>query len=753
MRGIVRACVDAARFFQMSAEIAGSGFLLEDRLFAARIFLIVDANCKGMEIDIAVGAVARTEAAANAPVLDDDLERISATNGTDRAAHHAERIAALTARGGDQKILKSETVADETGYAVVGVGAGVHAGVATRAFLEIEDEQALRFHQALREELIDGNGLDQLEALGVGELTLGDNGFEADTDVRKTPHHFAEVFAGDFDDFDVIEGGTGGRTDATAEQTDFAEVVAAGQVGENEFAARIIFGDLHEPDAHEVEGIGRLPLTRDDLARSVADKFHAVFEAIDKVGGEFREHGDAAKMRFEGAAAVVFVDLRAKGFVFHHDVEDVAQHFKRDDIGFGTDGGRAGIEIHAGHFAKEVAGTELRDGIAVGEIDGRIDRDGAVAVFLVALILFAADQNARETLEEALGAALGLDMSDGCGDGDLCVAFGDVEGGGAEIAFAADHFAGPETALDNGTAVEFEKGAGDAGENWHAVELLRGERLTAFVGCDRGADDSFVGERAGRATDHAFAAGDTSGIAHRRVEIEGDAGGIPFAHAAKDEIVFDFVAAADAAIAKDAGVTIDGNGQRRFVGATRGVATEEPWSGDAGLSGEGFEFAIGGALLAGAGGGMVGHQEFEKSFARGEDFFGAGADLHARFDWTHAGSAEHTRARVHDAKTADADGGLALKMAESRDGDAVDAGGVEHSSAGGNLDGFAVDGELNELGRAAHLGANSCAREFRHLCGGGKTDAARTPAVKNVGIDFVAEMFQHGLDGRGNDLA
>src|SRR6516164_3861552 len=106
MRGIVRACVDAARFFQMSAEIAGSGFLLEDRLFAARIFLIVDANCKGMEIDIAVGAVARTEAAANAPVLDDDLERISATNGTDRAAHHAERIAALTARGGDQKILK-----------------------------------------------------------------------------------------------------------------------------------------------------------------------------------------------------------------------------------------------------------------------------------------------------------------------------------------------------------------------------------------------------------------------------------------------------------------------------------------------------------------------------------------------------------------------------------------------------------------------------------------------------------------------
>jgi len=52
---------------------------------------------------------------------------------------------------------------------------------------------------------------------------------------------------------------------------------------------------------------------------------------------------------------------------------------------------------------------------------------------------------------------------------------------------------------------------------------------------------------------------------HWRVEIERDAGGVAFAHAAEDEIVADFIAAADATVAEDAGVMIDSNGKRRVV--------------------------------------------------------------------------------------------------------------------------------------------------------------------------------------------
>src|SRR5215467_4232721 len=74
MRCIVGAGVDATWFFQVRAEIAGSGFLLDDRFLAAGIFGIVGKNFKRMQIDVAIRAVARAEAAADAPILDDDLE-------------------------------------------------------------------------------------------------------------------------------------------------------------------------------------------------------------------------------------------------------------------------------------------------------------------------------------------------------------------------------------------------------------------------------------------------------------------------------------------------------------------------------------------------------------------------------------------------------------------------------------------------------------------------------------------------------
>src|SRR5262249_51153739 len=89
VRSVVRASVDAAWLLQMCAKIAGSGFLLDDRFLASIVFRIVGHHFERMQIDIAVGAVARAQAAADAPVLNDHLEGIAAANRADWAPHHA----------------------------------------------------------------------------------------------------------------------------------------------------------------------------------------------------------------------------------------------------------------------------------------------------------------------------------------------------------------------------------------------------------------------------------------------------------------------------------------------------------------------------------------------------------------------------------------------------------------------------------------------------------------------------------------
>jgi hypothetical protein len=83
---------------------------------------------------------------------------------------------------------------------------------------------------------------------------------------------------------------------------------------------------------------------------------------------------------------------------------------------------------------------------------------------------------------------------------------------------------------------------------------------------------------------------------------------------------------------QNAGVVIDGDGQGGVVFAAGDGAFCEARMGDAGGVGERFEFAITGLLLAGAGGGVVGHEEFEDGLAGAEDFGGLRVDLHAGVD-------------------------------------------------------------------------------------------------------------------------
>src|SRR6267142_1799048 len=453
----MRTRVHAARLFQVCAQIARRSFLLDSCLLAARALRIVDHHFERMQVDVAVGTIPRTEAAADAPILDDDFERIAPSNRADGAADHAERIAALPATGGDKILIEAQAIADEASDSVVRISASIHTGVAARAILQVQNQQALRLHQSLREKLIDGDVVNHLHALLICGEAFGGDGFQAFADARETFHHLAEIVARDANQLHVVECGAGGCAQTAAQQTYLAEVIAARKVGEYHLSAGIIFGDFYKADAHEIETVRRFALKRDRLAGSESLQFHAFLQVLDEIRRKIGEHWDPAKMIFESAAAVGLVELRAEGFVLKHDVENVAQHFERDDIGFRDHGGGARIEIHARHFAEEIARTKFGDGVAVRKVDRRVDGNGSVACFFLALVFFARNESAGEAFDESFGSALRLDVGDRRGDGDEGLTFKNIECGGAKFAFAADDLAFPVVALDDGATVQLEK--------------------------------------------------------------------------------------------------------------------------------------------------------------------------------------------------------------------------------------------------------------------------------------------------------
>ena len=266
---------------------------------------IVEFDRERMQVDIPVGAVVRAEAAADAPVLDDDFERVAAANRAHRASDHAERVAALAAGGGDQVLVEAQAFADQASDTVMRVGAGAHALIAARAAFEIEHEQALRFHQTLGEELVDGQRVNLHGALAVGGDAFVGDGFERWRTSGNCSSMSCKVIGADAHDFDVIESGAGRGARASGEKRDLAEVAATGEVGEDEFASGALLGNFHEPDANEVEAVGGIALAADDLSGRVADEFDTIAQMVDEVFCEGGEDGNAAQMRVERAGAIV----------------------------------------------------------------------------------------------------------------------------------------------------------------------------------------------------------------------------------------------------------------------------------------------------------------------------------------------------------------------------------------------------------------------------------------------------------------
>src|SRR5262245_21709949 len=142
----------------------------------------------------------------------------------------------------------------------------------------------------------------------------------------------------------------------------------------------------------------------------------------------------------------------------------------------------------------------------------------------------------------------------------------DDEGRGPEVSFPADNFARLEAPAYDGTLVPAEELLGDSMKERMIEQLLAGQLLGALsLLCHDLQYDAAIGQGSGRAGDHALATGHAGGLAHRIVEVEGDARLVPLVHPADDLVVADFVTAANATVAEDAGIVIDGDDQRAVI--------------------------------------------------------------------------------------------------------------------------------------------------------------------------------------------
>src|SRR5690349_20309742 len=76
LEGVVRTGVDAGGLVVLATEVAGGGLLADLGLHHARVLGILGDDLERVQVDVAVGALGGAEPAADAPVLDDDLERV-----------------------------------------------------------------------------------------------------------------------------------------------------------------------------------------------------------------------------------------------------------------------------------------------------------------------------------------------------------------------------------------------------------------------------------------------------------------------------------------------------------------------------------------------------------------------------------------------------------------------------------------------------------------------------------------------------
>ncbi len=693
--GVVRARVHARRFLELPTQIAGRRLLADDGLLAARLQLVVGGDREGVHVDVPVGTALGAQAAADAPILDEDLERVATADRAHRAADHAERIAARAARRRHQVLVEAQAVADQAGDALVRVRAGADAEIAAGAALEIDEEQVLRLHQPLREKVRDRHRADLLVTLLVLGQEAGGDLLQLGPDLGKALQHRVEVLAADLDDLHVIERAAGRRANAGAQQPDLPEVTPPGEVAQHHLAAGERLRDLDEADADQEEAVGRLALPANHLPRLVADQLHAVAEVVEEVVGETREHGHAAEMRDEGAFPVSPVEVGLEALVLLQHVEDVSEHLEDDRLFHRAHRRRARVEAHARHLAEDLAGAEARHRIAVVEVDGAVDRDEPR--LLLALVLFVAHEPAEPAQEvrdaHASRPAATLHVGHRRGDRHLDLAAQHVEGGGPVLALPADDLARPEAPPDDRAFVEGEERSRAAREDRKPQQLLGGQQVSLR---QPDVEHALVGERSRRTRDHALAAAHARGVPHGDVGIERDGRPRPFAHPADDEVLLDLAAGADAPVAQDAGGMVHLDDRRRVVDAPGAEPRRESRRLQSGATRLILQLTVPRGRLPQAGTGMVGQQQLVEHASGPLHALGVRAHVHARLDGPHAGGGEHaTAGHLDRAHATDADRSLVLGVTEGRDVDADAPSGVEHGRPCGDLDRRPIDGEID----------------------------------------------------------
>jgi len=102
-----------------------------------------------VHLDRAIGTVLGTLLAADAPVLDDNVEVIAATDRANRTADHAHRIATGPARGRNEEAIEAFAVEEEP-RSTVGMRFDtlLHALIAARAAIQVDQHQLLALDEA-----------------------------------------------------------------------------------------------------------------------------------------------------------------------------------------------------------------------------------------------------------------------------------------------------------------------------------------------------------------------------------------------------------------------------------------------------------------------------------------------------------------------------------------------------------------------------------------------------------------------------
>src|SRR5439155_18170558 len=277
-----------------------------------------------VHVDIPVRAVLGTDSAANTPVLDLDLDGFAPPNGPHRTSDHAQRVPALTAGGRHQVLVVAQAFAHETGDAVVGISTGLHTQIAAGAAVEIEEEEALCLHQPLLEELFD---IDVgRERLLLAALLTSAGGLlgELASDRRVALEHQVEVIRADPDQLDVIDRRAGGVARLAAEQGRLTDEVATAVVREHQVASLEVLAHLPEPEAHQIEAVGRLSLPTDHLPGCERHQLHPPTEMFDEVRAEIGENRDATEVGFERTRPVCRIHLGPEALRAEQDLQDRA---------------------------------------------------------------------------------------------------------------------------------------------------------------------------------------------------------------------------------------------------------------------------------------------------------------------------------------------------------------------------------------------------------------------------------------------